>query len=133
MNTKRWLMASVAAFAFIFVSEFVVHGVLLQGLYEATSQLWRSHEDTNMAVMFMSQCLFAAGLAWLFTRNYEAGGIGEGLRFGLYVGVVLGAIELGKYAYMPVPGTLVAVWVASAMLIKGVGAGTVLSLVYRKA
>ena len=39
MNTKRWLLASVAAFIVIFALEFVINGVLLSDLYKQTASV----------------------------------------------------------------------------------------------
>ena len=45
MNTKRWLLASVAVFVVIGVLEFIVHGVLLSGLYKQTAAVWRAVKE----------------------------------------------------------------------------------------
>src|SRR5205807_2458195 len=45
MNTKRWLLASVAVFVVIGVLEFLVHGVLLSGLYKQTASVWRPEAE----------------------------------------------------------------------------------------
>lgn len=96
-----------------------------------TAQLWRPEADYKMIVMVMSQLGFSAALAYIFTLNYEGKGIGEGIRFGLYIGMLLGAIEFGKYSYMPIPLMLMLSWVLAALLI-GLGSGVVLSLVYKR-
>ena len=79
----------------------------------------------------MSQLGFSAVLAYIFTLHYEGKGIGEGVRFGLYIGMLLGSIEIGKYGYMPIPMVLMLSWVLAALLI-GLGSGVVLSLVYKR-
>src|SRR2546426_6459707 len=47
MNTKRWLLASVAVFVVIGVLEFLVHGVLLSGLYKQTASVWRAGSEVR--------------------------------------------------------------------------------------
>jgi len=39
MNTKRWLLASVAVLVVVAVLEFLIHGVLLSDLYRQTASV----------------------------------------------------------------------------------------------
>lgn len=131
MNKQRYVISVLATFVFVFLYDFLVHGFLLKDFYAQTAQLWRSEEEYKMPVMLMSEFGFSAVLAYIFTLNYEGKGIGEGVRFGLCIGMLLGAIEIGKYSYMPVPIILMLSWVLAALL-TGLGSGVVLSLVYRR-
>jgi hypothetical protein len=131
MNKQRYVISALATFVFVFLYEFLVHGYLLMDLYEQTASLWRPEEEYKMPVMLMSEFSFSAVLAYIFTQNYEGKGVGEGVRFGLCIGMLLGAIEIGKYSYMPIPIILMLSWVLAALLI-GLGSGIVLSLVYKR-
>lgn len=131
MNKQRYVISVLATFVFVFLYDFLVHGFLLGDLYRQTAQLWRSEEEYKMPVMLMSEFGFSAVLAYIFTLNYEGKGVGEGVRFGLWIGMLLGAIEIGKYSYMPVPIILMLSWVLAALL-TGLGSGIVLSLVYKR-
>jgi len=124
-------MAIVAVFAFVFAFEYLFHGILLQGLYEQTASVWRPKEEHSMVFLFLSEILFSAVAVYFFTRNYEAKGIGEGVRFGLLVGLLLGSVEIATYCYLPIPFALTGAWVIAAIL-KGLGAGVVSSLVYKQ-
>jgi len=131
MNKKRYVISVFVVFIFVFAYEFLVHGFLLKDLYDQTAQLWRPEEEYKMPVMFLSQFGFSAVLAYIFTLHYEGKGIGEGIRFGLYIGMLLGAINIGTYSYMPIPMVLMLGWVLAALLL-GLGSGVVLSLVYKR-
>ncbi len=131
MNKQRYVISVLVTFVFVFLYEFLVHGYLLMDLYTQTKELWRPEEEYKMPVMFMSQFGFSAILAYIFTLNYEGKGVGEGIRFGLYIGMFLGAIEIGKYSYMPIPIILMLSWVLTSLLL-GLGSGVVLSLVYKR-
>jgi len=131
MNTKRFLIASIAVFGFVFVFEFLVHGLGLKSMYENTAHMWRSEADFKMIFMLLSQLGFSVMTAFIFTRNYEDKGMGEGVRFGLAIGLLLAVLEVGKYGYMPIPFALVLAWMAAALL-KGVGSGVILSWTYKK-
>lgn len=131
MNKKRYVISLFVVFVFVALYEFLAHGVLLMGLYEQTAALWRPQEESNMVFMFLSQLGFAAVFAYIFTLHYEDRGVGEGVRFGLYIGILLGTIEIGTYCYMPIPMVLMLSWVLVSLL-KGLGSGVVVALVYRR-
>ncbi len=130
MNVKRFIISSIAVFVFVFLFEWLAHGVILKGIYDQTAQLWRPEVEHKMVYLFLSQICFSVIAVFIFTRNYEGKGIGEGLRYGLYVGLVLGSVQLATYSFMPIPLVLMLGWVAAGML-KGLGSGVVSSLVYR--
>ncbi len=130
MNLQRYTLATVAVFVFIFAYDFVVHGYLLNGLYMETAAVWRPQGESIMWVMNISQILSAAFFTLLFTRHYEGKGLREGLRFGMYVGALLAALQLGCYMYLPVPFSIVGYWMLSAFVMS-LGIGAVLSFTYR--
>jgi hypothetical protein len=68
MNTKMFAQAALAAFVFVFAFEFVVHGVLLKGMYVETAHLWRSESDSKMQFILMGQIVFSGVTAFLFTK-----------------------------------------------------------------
>ena len=131
MNKKRFFISAIAAFVFVFLYEFLVHGFLLMDLYKQTAEMWRPEGEGNMLFMFMSQLGFAAVAAYIFTLHYESKGVGEGVRFGLCIGMLIGAIDIGTYCYMPIPMVLMLSWVLASLL-KGLGTGMVLSLTYKQ-
>jgi ABC-type transport system involved in cytochrome c biogenesis permease subunit len=133
MNVKRYVAASVATFVFIFVFEFLWHGQLLGGLYQATQSLWRPQTEmgTYFPLIPLYQALLALVIVFLFTRHYEGKGIGEGIRFGFYIGILLGIVAASMYVFMPIPGILALGWFAGSFIV-GLGSGVIASLVYRR-
>jgi len=131
MKLGRLLLPIIAVFIFIFAFDFLVHGYLLKGLYKETASLWRPEGDHKMAFIFASELLFAIMASYIFTLNFEGKGIGEGVRYGLLIGLLVGAIQIGTYCYMPIPLALTVAWFAGEVL-RGLGAGVVLSLTYKK-
>ena len=135
MNAKRWLLASVAVFVVMFVLEFVVHGVLLHGVYQQTSSVWRPGADIQrlMWIFWVGYLVFALLFAFIYAKGYEKGkpGLGQGFRFGLYVGVMLSVLNgFGWYVILPIPLALAFYWFA-AILVESIAMGTAAGLVYR--
>ena len=133
MNTKRYLIASIAAAAFLMLYGFVVNTIVLADFYEANTAigLMRAEEDQIMWAILLSTLLQALALGFIFTRGYEGKGIGEGVRFGFLVAWFVAALYLLFYALQPwdTTATLVAMVVDGIMYI---GAGIVLSLLYQE-
>jgi hypothetical protein len=132
VNIPRFLLSVIAGFAFIFAYDFIVHGQLLMPTYLETPQLWRTPEDmqAHFGWMAMTQVLLALITAFIFTRNFEGKGIGEGLRFGGMIGFLLGVSMAGSYAWMPISMNLALSWLASGVVM-GLGLGVIYSFTYR--
>ncbi len=136
MNIKKWASSGVAAFVVVFILDFLVHGKLLMGLYNQTASVWRPQAEAGklMWLMTVTQVLFAFALAWFYTLGYEPAktSLAQGIRFGLYVGIVLVAAQgFIWYVVLPVPFILNLGWLASAF-VNSIAAGTVIGVIYRK-
>jgi hypothetical protein len=133
INIPRFLLSVITGFIFIFALDFIVHGNLLNTLYEQTPQLWRDPEVMMGFFPYMlgTQFLIALITAFIFTRNYEGKGITEGLRFGVVLGLLMGVLMSGSFAWMPISTTLAASWFGSGAL-TGLGLGLIFALTYRK-
>ncbi len=133
LNLTRFLTAVLAVFLFTFLYEALVHGHMLMEDYRATQALWRG--DAEMQNYFgaavLSNILKSLLFAFIFTCHYEAKGLAEGARYGLYVGALLGVMQFATYAYMPIPLALAAKWLV-VQIVYGVLAGTLTAAIYRK-
>ena len=132
MNIKRYGLAAVAVFAFMFAFEFFWHGILLHDQYEATKALWRSEQDFEafFPLAIAVTVVLALLISFIFTRHYESCGLGEGVRFGVMLGLLMGVLQFGIYPYLPIPLGLAVSWFLGATL-EGIGIGIVLALIYR--
>lgn len=133
MNIKKFGICVFAVFVTVMVSNFVIHQVLLKGIYGATPQLWRPEAEMagHMCYMLAGQFLTALFFAWIFVHGYKGTGIMEGVRFGLLMGGFQTGGNLIMYAVQPYPCNLVCSWIlcgfAQAILV-----GVVASLTYKK-
>ena len=135
MNMKRFALASLAAFVLVAVVDLVINGVLLTDLYKQTASVWRpdSEIQSNMWLMWLGTLIFAPVFVLIYTKGYEANkpGLGQGVRYGLIVGVLLSAPQcLGWYAVLPIPAVLAFWWFATGM-VESVAAGAAAGLIYR--
>ena len=136
MNTKRWLLASVAVLVVVAVLEFLIHGVLLSDLYRQTVSVWRSEAEMQkmMWIFWVGMLVFAPFFALIYVKGYEKGkpGLGQGFRYGLYVGVMLSVMHsFGWYVILPIPLALAFYWLLG-ILVEFIAAGVAAGLVYHE-
>lgn len=128
----RFIVSLIAAFAAIWVFQFFYHGILLLPTYEATSTVWRSIEVMGEFYpwVLVQQFALAFVLTWIFAQNYEGEGLVEGVRFGVFAGLIMGVIQFGSYPYLPIPIELALAWLVGGLGM-GICVGVILSFTYR--
>src|SRR5438067_3858134 len=93
MNIKRLILAIAVAFALLWGTDFLIHGIWMMPDYRATQSLWRTDADMKsyMGWMLGAQLLFAITFVLIWTRWAETGrlgcAIGDGLLMGRFSGV----------------------------------------------
>ncbi len=104
MGNKLWL-AFIGAFFTMFVLGYLFYGVLATGFVEKTYSNVAKPGGENLLGITIAYIIIAFMMAWMYPKGYAGGSpIGEGLRFGLAVGVLIyisGAFV--QNAVMPVP------------------------------
>ena len=131
MNTKRYLLTSLIVFAFIFIFEWIFHGMFLKDMYMATASLWRPQGQCVWNAMLTAQILFAFVFTFIFTKGYENKGIAEGARYGLLIGLLFVPNHLIFYAVQPLPFNLILAWIIGG-LVETILAGIILAAIYRR-
>ena len=129
MDYAKLGMAIGGVFVFVFLYEWLFHGVVLKKTYTASQSLWRLPKDCVWQALISGQAL----LAVIFSLFYALCGAGTGLEAGLLFGVMLGAVmaphHLMMYAVVPYPPKLVMAWIAGGVLEMGV-CGAIVGWIY---
>ncbi|MDX8410433.1 MAG: hypothetical protein R8K46_00975 [Mariprofundaceae bacterium] len=130
-NCKRLLLGMLAVAVFIFIYEMIFHGIVLGETYKVTASLWRPEAEmqTHMPWLMAGQALMAVMFCYLYSFVRICGGICGGAGYGLMVGLLMSAPHLIMYAVQPVPGSLVAMWIAGGLL-EAVLAGIIVAAIY---
>ncbi|MCB1866246.1 MAG: hypothetical protein KDG50_12550 [Chromatiales bacterium] len=131
MNLKKLAIATVVIFIVVFAYEWLFHGVLLEGLYERTAELWRPQDTMGgyFAWLIIGQLLFAFFFVWIYYRYIRIDSMGGGARFGLALGALLGATQLIMFAVQPLLPALVVYWIIGG-LVEGALIGAVAGYLY---
>jgi hypothetical protein len=132
MDVKRYWIATLALFAFFFIYEGYVHGHLLMPYYEETAPTWRpfSQMQSNILLTALYHFILAAWTAFFFVRVFPFGGVKDGLKFGLYLGVFAGLMSASWYLWLPIPFSLAWAWFL-ASVIQGLIGGFILGVAYK--
>ncbi|MCC7305372.1 MAG: hypothetical protein IT558_03825 [Alphaproteobacteria bacterium] len=113
----------IIGFIYIFLFEFVLHGILLKNQYEATAGLWRSPQEMNFPLLMGFQFLSSAILFCIYKHGYEKSPQG-GLQFGVKLGIFSGLVMSSSYVMTPIPALLAMEWFGGELL-KVIGLGIV--------
>jgi len=108
---KKVLVGAVVVYILVALTDFVVHNMLMSGIYDSTKELWRSPEEMKTWVFFVTYIFFAFFFTFIFSKGYEGKGIMEGVRYGIYMSLLINLpAGYGMYASMPVPYSLALGW-----------------------
>jgi hypothetical protein len=132
MNTKRLLLAFVAALVVAYLYEYLVYGIALQSFHAAQARWLKPQADLPMLRMFLT---LGVGIALLtvfyalFARR-GAANVGTGLLFGVFIGLIAGWMPQVYNKMLIVDWPFYKAW-APAGLGEFVVIGLVLGLTYR--
>jgi hypothetical protein len=126
MNYKKLACCAVAVFVTFFITDYLVHGVLMKSTYQATQHLWRPEAEMGkfMPGMMLGKFLVALFFAWIFLHGYKGKGVMEGFRFGLLIGGYSAGGNLIMYAVAPYDCSITCSWIVAG-LAQGVIGGIV--------
>lgn len=133
---KKIATASVVLCVLFLVMDYVLHGILLKGLYAETAFLWRAPEALQRLqwIIWVVDAAMAILIVCLFIRGWEAEKpwLEQGLRFGLALGLVFSLpMGLSMYAILRIPLSLGLGWLAGA-LAEFLIASIVLAWIFRR-
>ena len=133
MNTRLYIIASLAVFAVLVSLNWLLHGVVLSELYEMSKSVWRNEASREVftPLLFLNYFVVSFVFVYLFTRGYRNKGWAEGVRYGLVFGLVIatsGTIE--KFVLIDVPARLALGWFMGTLFSYMI-LGLVTAVIYR--
>ena len=106
---KRFIMAFIAAYIFIFFWGWLLNGVLLNDIYVQSANLWRPQEEMMSLFhwIIIDQALVVFAFVMIYASGFAGGGVIAGIRLGLLLEIAAIGMRLGFYAVHPIPGKLI--------------------------
>jgi hypothetical protein len=129
MSKKIWI-GFIAVFLTTQVIEGFVDLIFLGPIYISFSQIWRPIAEMKLWMLPVTGMFFSYFFVYIFSKGYERKGILEGVRYGLYVALMVALpTAYGNYALMQIPYSLALQWF-TYRTIEYVIAGAILSGVF---
>src|SRR5262245_64777851 len=115
---KRFILAFIGAYIFMFLWGWLLNGVLLKDVYAETPNLWRS--QTEMISLFhwiiIGQALIVFSFVMIYATGFAGGGVTAGIRLGVLLEIAGIGMRLGFYAVHPLHGKLISYGSLSGLL-----------------
>jgi hypothetical protein len=131
MNKKLWL-GFVAVFVLLQGLDYLIHNVILSSYYasDALKHIWRPDMESKMWMFPVIGLFFSFFFTLIFSKGYEGKGIAEGVRYGLYVSLMVNIpAAYSSYVLYPFPYALTLQWFLYGTL-ELIIAGVVLAMIY---
>ena len=112
MSKKVWI-GFIAVYVAMVVTMMVIHMGLLDSIYrsEMVMRVMRPESDGTMWIYFVTALIVSFFFTLIFSKGYEGKGIAEGVRYGLYVGLLMATpMAYDSYASYPLPYSLALQW-----------------------
>ena len=131
MNWKKFFIAFIATFVFIFAFGFIWYGKLLHGIHSEVPALWRPKMDAPnyMSWLILGHVVMAFFLTMLCAR-YATGGAGAGARLGFMVALVYAGADFITYAVQPLTTKILCGWIVGDLLMFAI-AGAIIGAIYK--
>jgi hypothetical protein len=131
---KKVIPAFITAYIVLNLMNFLVHSVILRETYMTLVEkgMMRPEGSGTMWIYFVTSLVIAFFFTLIFSKGYEGKGIGEGVRFGLYAGLIIATpFAYDTYASTPIPYALALQWFLY-MTIEYIVLGVVVAAVFGK-
>jgi hypothetical protein len=113
MRRSRYLLAVAALFVVAILWNGFVHVVLLRGVDASVQHLFRADLKEKMWLSVVQTAAIVAVFVYGYVRFRRGDGSIEGLKYGLFFGILTGLlVDLNQYVLYPIPLSVAAIWFA---------------------
>ena len=131
---KKFILAFIAAYIFLFVWGWLLNGVLLKDVYAETPNLWRPQSEMMSLFhwILLGQALIVFAFVMIHVSGFAGGGVIAGVRLGILLEIAAIGMRLGFYAVQPIPGKLI-LYGSMSGLIEMIIVGAIVGAIYKPA
>jgi hypothetical protein len=131
---KRFLIAFIAAYIFMFLWGWLLNGLLLKDVYAETPDLWRSQNEMMSLFhwIIVGQALLIFAFVAIYASGFAGGGVMAGIRLGILLEIAAIGMRLIVYAVQPFPEKLI-VYASISGLIEMIIVGAIVGAIYKPA
>ncbi|PYL38845.1 MAG: hypothetical protein DMF34_05645 [Verrucomicrobia bacterium] len=132
MNPKRFFIAFIVTFVFIFLFGFLWYGKFMQDIHNEVPMLWRTEADfgSHFPWLILGHVVMAFFLTLLYARFVPAGGAAAGIVMGILVACLYIGGNLVTFAVQPLTTKILGGWIVGNLLEFGI-AGAIVGALYK--
>jgi hypothetical protein len=132
MNWKKFFIAFIAAFVFLFVFGFLWYGTLMHGAHQEVPTLLRPEAEfkNHFGWLVFGHLVMAFFLTMLYASFVSGGGVGAGAKLGILVALVYVGVNLISFAVQPLTTKILWGWILGD-LIQFAIAGAIVGGIYK--
>src|SRR5438552_171031 len=129
MDWKKFFIAFVAAFGFIFLFGFLWYGKLMHGAHQEVPILWRTEADfgNHFSTLVFGHIVMAFFLTLLCARFVPGGGPGACATLAILVALIYAGADLITFAVQPLTTKILCGWIVGDV-ISGIRLGILLEI-----
>jgi hypothetical protein len=131
---KRFVIAFIAAFIFIFLWGWFYNGVLLKDVFAEVQSLFRPREEIMSLFhwIIIGQAGLALSFVMIYATGFAGGGIAAGVRLGIMLEILAVSARCAIYATQPFPAKFL-VLVSVGGFIEMIVTGLIVGAIYKPA
>jgi hypothetical protein len=130
MNWKKFFIAFIAAFVFMFVFGYIWYGNLMHNIHQEVPALWRT--EPTFPWLIFGHVVMAFFLTCIYARFVSAGGPGAGAKLGIKIALVFIGNDLILYAVQPLTTKILCGWIFGDLIMFAI-AGAIIGAIYKPA
>ena len=125
---RRFSLAFLAAFVFIFLWGWLYNGVLLKDVYAQT----RPQNETISLFhwIIIGQAILVLAFVMIYASGFAGGGVAAGIRLGIMLEILAIGARMMMYAVQPLPAKLIVYWSVGG-LIEMIVTGAIVGAIYK--
>jgi hypothetical protein len=129
---KRFIIAFIAAFIFIFLWGWFYNGVLLKDAFAEAQNLFRPREEIMSLFhwIIIGQAGLALAFVMIYASGFAGGGIAAGIRLGIMLEILAVGARCGIYATQPFPAKVL-VLTSIGGFIEMIVTGVIVGVIYK--
>ena len=129
---KRFLLAFVAAYIFMFVWGWLLNGVVLKDVYTETPNIFRAQAEMMSLFhwILIGQAVLILAFVLIYASAFAGGGVMAGIRLGILLEVAAIGSRMAIYAVQPFPGKLL-VYGSLSGLVEMAVVGAIVGAIYK--
>jgi hypothetical protein len=128
MNHKRGFPAFLAAFVFIFLFEFLWHGMLMKSAYMETATLWRT--EPMFPLLILGQAVIAFAFTGLYVSKVGVNSVATDMGYGIVIGILCTGGDLIRFSVQPLTVKILWMWIVGG-LVEFAIAGAIVGAIYK--